>query len=251
MRKIDRTGEVTYNNFGSKIIIKEYRKSCDIDVYFPEYKWTKTQVQYNTFIKGEVKCPYEKTVYGVGYLGEGKHNVSINGKITKYYNIWNGMLKRCYDPKFIEKRPTYTGCKVYPEWHNFQTFGEWLDKNYYEIEGQTMNLDKDILCKGNKIYSPDTCVFVPIRINTLFIKCDKCRGDLPVGVTHHRKKYDVRCCVDGKREYLGYYDTPEEAFQAYKNFKEQYIKKVAEEYKNVIPQKLYEAMLRYEVDIDD
>ena len=251
MEKIDRTGEVSYNNFGSLMRITNYRSGRDIDVYFEEYDYIKEHTQYSKFKNGKIRCPYEKRVFSIGYLGEGRFDASINRKSTKYYSIWNGMLKRCYDPKFIEKRPTYAGCKVYPEWHNFQTFGEWLDKNYYEIEGQTMNLDKDILYKGNKIYSPDTCVFVPSRINTLFIKCDECRGGLTVGVTYHRKKYDARCRVDGKREYLGCYDTPQQAFQAYKNFKEQYIKEVADQYKNVIPQKLYKAMINYKVEIND
>ena len=248
---IDRTGEVSYNNFGSKIVIKEYRNYDDIDVYFPKYNYTKEHAQYDKFKKGKVRCPYEPRVFGVGYLGEGRHMSSINRKHTKHYNLWNSMLQRCYDPKFIEKYPTYTGCKVCPEWHNFQVFSEWVEKNYYEIEGDRMALDKDILCKGNKIYSPKNCIFVPNRINSLFVKCDNSRGDLPIGVSYTNKKYRAYYHTDKATQHLGCYNTPEEAFQAYKTFKENYIKGVAEEYKNVIPQKLYEAMLRYEVDIDD
>lgn len=248
---IDRTGEINYNTFGSKMIIKEYRKAIDIDVYFPEYDYVKEHVGYNHFIKGYIACPYEKTIFNIGYTGEGKYKVTINGKNTKHYNLWNAMLKRCYSSKFTQQHPTYKECEVCPEWHNFQAFAEWVDRNYYEIEGERMALDKDILCKGNKIYSPNTCMFVPQRINTLFIKCDNSRGDLPVGVFRVNKKYNARCNINGKRKHLGYYNTPEEAFEVYKNFKEKEIKKVAEEYKNVIPQKLYNAMVTYQVDIDD
>lgn len=249
----DRIGEEKTNNFGSKIVIKEYRGSLDIDVYFPEYNWTKEHVQYDNFIKGKVKCPYERRFYNKGYLGEGIYKTRMNNKYTKYYSAWFHMLQRCYDPKFIEKHPTYEKCEICTEWHNFQVFSEWLDKNYYKIEGERMNLDKDILCKRNKIYSPDTCVFVPQRINSLFIKSDRTRGNFPVGVSYCKanKRYITYCKMNGKQNFLGYYDTPNEAFQVYKQYKEQYIKEVAEEYKNVIPQKLYEAMLRYEVDIDD
>lgn len=246
----DRTGEINYNTFGSVMVIKEYRGCMDIDVFFPEYNWTKEKVVYDNFINGKVKCPYEKKVCNIGYLGEGRHKASINGKHTKPYNIWREMLKRCYNPKSIEKRPTYKECEVCPEWHNFQVFADWVDRNYYEVDDEPMDLDKDILRKGNKIYSPDTCIFVPNRINTLFIKRDKCRGDLPIGVSCTNKKYRAYFHTD-KLNHLGNYSTPEEAFQVYKQYKEDYIKKVAEEYKSKIPTKLYNAMLNYKVEIDD
>ncbi len=252
MRKIDRTGEEKTNNFGSKMIISNYRNYDDIDIYFPKYNWISKNKKYSDFKKGNIKCVYEPRTYGVGYIGEGKYKVRVNGKSTKYYIIWNDMLRRCYNAKFIEKYPTYRGCEVYSPWHNFQVFSEWADKNYYEIKGEVICLDKDILCKGNKIYSPDTCIFVPNRINTLFIKSDGSRGNYPLGVTYCRnKKYQSYCTVDGKHKYLGYYDTSEEAFQVYKNFKEKYIKEVAEEYKNKIPQKLYDAMINYRMEIND
>ncbi len=253
MKKIDRTGEVSYNNFGSKIIIKEYRKRKDIDVYFEKYNYTKEHVTYDNFKKGNIKCVYEPRVYGVGYIGEGEYKVSKNGKHTKCYMTWLKMLYRSYSPKYIQQHPTYTGCKVHSSWHNFQTFAGWYYDNFYQIEKEQMELDKDILCKGNKTYSPDTCVFVPHRINTLFTKSDNKRGDYPIGVTYNKpsKIYETYCGTNGKRKYLGCYDTPEQAFQVYKQYKEDYIKKVAEEYKNKIPMKLYNALTTYEVEIDD
>lgn len=258
-KKIDRTGETRLNNFGSQMIIVEYRMSKDMNVYFPEYDWTAESVEYGQFKKGNVKCPYEKRVYGHGYLGEGKHKASENSKGTKCYDAWWHMLGRCYNPKYHEKEPTYKGCTVSKEWLNFQNFAEWYYNNYYEIEGQQMALDKDILVKGNKIYSSDTCVFVPQNINMLFVKCDKSRGNLPIGVYYKKRtgKFQAYCSVynfeENKSEkiHLGYYDTPEKAFEVYKQFKEQNIKEVAEYYKGKIPKKLYDAMCGYEVDIDD
>ena len=87
------------------------------------------------------------------------------------------MLRRCYDEKLHKKYPTYIDCKVCEEWLNFQNFAKWYYNNYYEIENEKICLDKDILHKGNKIYSPDNCVFVPNNINVLFVKSDKSRGD--------------------------------------------------------------------------
>ena len=247
----DRTGEINYNKFGSKMIIKEYRGSMDMDVYFPKYDYTKKHVAYKEFNNGNIKCAYEPKVFGVGYIGEGRHNTLINGKRTKCYDVWRRMIERCYSSKYHDREPTYIDCEVHKLWHNFQTFSEWFENNFYQIEGQRMELDKDILCKGNKMYSPDACVFVPQRINSLFIKRDNDRGDYPLGVTRINKKYRAYCHIDKKNKYLGTYTTPEQAFQAYKNFKEQYIKEIAEEYKNVIPQKLYEGMIKYQVEIND
>ena len=177
-RKIDRTGEIGYNNFGSKMIIKEYRNKRDVDVCFPEYDWTSEHAEYKNFKKGGIKCPYEPRTCGVGYLGEGKYKTRENGTNKKEFNIWHHTLRRCYDPKYQEKHPTYKDCKVEDYLLNFQNMHEWIDENYYEIPGEEMCLDKDILCKGNKIYSRDTCIFVPQRINKLFTKSDKARGKI-------------------------------------------------------------------------
>ena len=250
VRKLDRTGEVNYNTYGSKMIIKEYRNKNSIDVYFPKYNWIKYNSAYKEFKNGYIKCPYEKSVYGVGYVGEGKYNIRENNKPTKCYRTWHSMLERCYNSNGSRyNRYGGRGVIVCEEWHNFQNFAKWYEENYYEINEEEMQLDKDILIKSNKIYSSQTCVFVPKRINTLFIKCDKTRGGFPIGVTYNKteRKYVSRCYS----KTLGYYNTPEEAFQCYKQFKESYIKQIADEYKPYIPKKLYEAMYRWEVDIND
>ena len=249
----DKTGEEGINNFGSIIKIKKYRNYKDIDINFPEYNWTAEHREYNDFKKGKVKCPYEKRFYGIGFLGEGNYRISDNGIPNKIYRVWRDMLKRCYVPDFHKKHPTYKNCTVYNEWHNFQNFAEWYEENYYEVGNEKMSLDKDILIKGNKIYSPDTCIFVPQNINLLFVKCDSTRGEYPIGVSYNksRKKFRSRCRVNGKEVVIGYYDTTEEAFLAYKEFKEHYIKQIADEYIDLIPSTLYQAMITYEINYND
>ena len=251
--KIDRTGERNINNFGSKMIISEYRNTRNINVYFEEYNWTAKSVQYGDFKNKKISCPYERRTCGVGYLGEGKYKVSENGKKTKCYKTWHDMLKRCYDEKFHKRELTYKNCKVCDEWLNFQNFAKWYYENYYEIEGERTELDKDILVKGNKIYSPETCVFVSHKINKLFVKRDKTRGEYPIGVCYDKQNnnYVAHCGYKNKSKHLGLYNTPEEAFKVYKQFKENYIKQIADEYKDKIPSKLYNALYEYKVNIND
>lgn len=255
--KIDRVGERNVNNFGSKMVITKYRNAMDIDVYFPEYDYITKNVQYGNFKKGNIKCPYERRYYGIGYLGEGEYEVRENGKLTKVFTTWHSMLQRCYSEKYHGRQPTYIDCKVCKEFHNFQNFAKWYENNYYKVEGERMHLDKDILLKGNKIYSKETCIFVPERINTLFTKCDSSRGKSVIGTSPKNGKYQVECKIfnsetgKSKREYLGIYDMQEKAFEVYKQFKENYIKQLADYYKDLIPQILYDALYNYIVEITD
>ena len=250
---MNRQGEIRINTYGSTMILTKYRSSRDVDVYFPEYNYTARRVYYATFTRGSLRCPYERRTYGIGYLGEGQHETCKDGRNTRVYDTWVRMLQRCYDPVYQAKHPTYRGCQVYSEWHNFQTFADWYEANYYEIPGQVMNLDKDILYKGNKIYSPGTCAFVSQDINKLFTKRDACRNGLPVGVTQAkgRNSYRAQCNINGEKRHLGDFSTEDEAFLVYKQFKEDYIQTVADLYKQYLPFNLYQAMMSYEVEIED
>lgn len=203
--------------------------------------------------KGKVANPNHRTVCGIGFTGEGDYVRSINGVHTQASRMWKGMLFRCYSSKSLRKHKTYSDCTVCEEWHNYQNFAKWHEENYYQIENQEMHLDKDILVKRNKVYSPDTCVFVPEYINSLFTKRQSLRGCLPIGVHYTKRgnKYIAQCNSSGNRIYLGRYDTSEGAFEAYKAFKEEEIKKVANKYKEYIPTKLYDVLYKYEVEITD
>ena len=248
---VNRIGEQALNNQGCIMTIVGYRNAKDIDVQFnDEFNTVLTNRVYDSFKKGTIKNPNYASVYGIGRLGEGSYSKK---KDLKAYEVWRSMIQRCYDAKYQLKQPTYIGCEVCEEWHCFQNFAEWHYDNYYEVPEQTMALDKDALYKGNKTYSPDTCVFIPQCINNLFTKCDKNRGNLPIGVSYHKQhnKYHSKCCRSGHTIDLGYYNTPEEAFESYKQYKEQVIKDMAEEYRNLIPEVLYNAMLNYEVEIND
>lgn len=247
----NRIGETNKNNFGTKMTIIEYNNSQNVKIEF-ENGFTTTS-RYSLFKNGQIKSPYDKTIYNTGYFGEGKYKSSINNKNTKEYNYWRAMMRRCYDEKTKINLPTYKYCTVCEEWHNFQNFAKWFDENYYEIDNEKMCLDKDILIKGNKIYSPETCVFVPEYINNLFTKCNKSRGKYPIGVyySEKRSKFRVGININKKLNCGKYFNTAEEAFKVYKNMKEKEIKRIADEYKDKIPKRVYDAMYKYKVDIND
>jgi hypothetical protein len=246
----NRIGEVNYSNFGDKMIIIDYQNSSNVIVKFDN--GYKTKCKYQQFKNGTIKNPYSKTVYNIGFTGEGIYKTKINGDRTKQYIKWMSMFQRCYDKKLQDKESTYKNCTVCEERHNFQNFAMWFDENYYEIDDETMCLDKDILVKGNKVYSSENCIFVPLPINVLFTKHDKSRGNYPIGVSFVKDKNKYRAsCSYNKQIYLGEYETQEEAFIIYKNYKEKIIKNIADLYKDKIPQKLYDALYKYKVEITD
>jgi hypothetical protein len=192
-----------------------------------------------------MKDLYNKTVYGIGYIGEGNYKITVNKQRTNISNTWKNMLQRCY--KGLKTHPSYIGVTVCNEWHNFQIFANWFQQN--SVEGFV--LDKDILIKGNKIYSPETCAFVPEEINYLFLKCNKKRGVYPIGVSLVHNKFQVTLRKNKKTFNLGRFNTIEEAFQVYKDAKEQHIKEVADKWKDFIDPRVYQAMYNYKVEITD
>lgn len=247
---MSREGEVKCNNQGQLMKIVKYKNAHNIWVEFQdEYKF-KIHTNYSNFKRGNVKNPYYKEVYGIGYVGIGKYS---RQKTPQIYNTWHHMLRRCYDPYWINKHLTYIDCFVCDEWHCFQNFAKWYEENYYEVKNEIIDLDKDILNKGNKIYSPTTCIFSPQRINKLIITNERHRGKLLIGCDERQGKIRVRCLTSEGSKHLGYFslNRPFQAFTVYKNFKENYIKQVADEYKDFIPKKLYDAMYKWEVEIND
>ena len=251
-KKDERLGKHFITNEGYEIVIIEYKDANNVLIQFQDEYKTIIPTTYHCCESGEIRNPYHPNKYG-GYIGVGVYKSKENNKTTKCFQDWSNMIKRGYDEELKNKYPTYKEVIVYEGWHNFQNFAEWWHNNYYEVEGERMCLDKDILIKGNKEYAPDKCIFVPERINTLFVKQSNKRNNLPIGVCYHKRDrvYQASCNTLNGNKYLGSYLTSEQAFLAYKEFKEDYIKQVADEYKGRIPDRLYEAMYTYEVEITD
>ena len=243
-------GTSKYNTQGSKMTIIEYTTSNNIRVKFETgYECT---TNMNSFKNGNVRDLLYPAIYNIGIYGTGPYNCDSCIKGIRCYNTWSGILKRCYKPSKTNET-AYKGCTVDEEWLVFQNFAKWVEANAYTIEGQLICVDKDILIKNNRMYGPDTCLLVPKEINNIFIRAKAHRGDLPIGVHFSKRKNKYEASVNRKRlgEITKYADTPEEAFSFYKEKKEEYIKYIADIYKDQIPQKVYDALYAYEVEITD
>lgn len=247
-KRNNRIGEERITNFNETARIIEYEDSRNATVLLLETGEIIKKVSYQAFQKGSIIGELTPTLYGVGVRGR----LETRESKEYCYRLWTNILTRCYNDKYKESRPTYKDVSICEEWKYYQNFKKWFYENYYEVEGERTELDKDILKKGNKIYSPNYCVFVPQKINGLFTKRDSRRGELPIGVSKHSscKGYVSTVSIKGKNCSRCFH-TIEEAFEDYKARKELEIKRIAEEYRELIPIKLYEAMYRYEVNIDD
>lgn len=248
---IDRIGEKYISSDGYNAEIIEYFGWDNCTIQFDDGSIFKNK-NYASIKNGKFKNPFTPSVCGVGFLGVGSNNCQANNEIIEIHETWSGILKRCYDKKFLVKYPTYIGCSVDEKWYNYRNFAKWFNENWKPYMDSSWNLDKDILARGNKIYSPETCCFVPQEINKLFTKRQNNRGEYPIGVSKLGNRFVSQCESDKKASrHLGVFDTPEEAFQAYKTAKEAHIKEVADKWKDKIIEECYNAMYNYKVEITD
>lgn len=238
----ERIGEINYNNAGLRMEIIEYNSTSNITIRL-DNGYTRKASYYN-FKKGTIKTPYDRNSRG-GYLGEGIYSYT---KHREAYGCWYSLLNRCFAEDCSEH---YEKCLVWKDWLNFQNFAEWYEQHKYNFYGETLELDKDLKCKGNTLYSPRTCLLLPHELNCIILNCKKGRGCLPIGVTYSHGKYGAQIHKDGRKIMLGRYDTVEEAFYVYKEAKENYIKEIANRYKDVIPLEVYNALCEWKIEITD
>ena len=237
-------------NSGDFKILK-YNNSKNVEIQFLKTGYCKV-AEMKEVRSGSIKDPHVSSVHGVGILGT-KYPSSISGRNTKEYNLWKRMLERCYSDVYKKKYPTYEGCEVSDKFKSYTYFYEWCNKQIgFDNEG--WQLDKDLLVKGNKVYSENTCVLLPQEINKVLTKREASRGEHLIGVSWSdtSKSFIARVRKNkGKQERLGCFNTEIEAFNAYKTAKEAFIKEQAEKWKSQIDIRAYEALMKYEVNIND
>ena len=242
-------GEVYENKVGLKFVVIEYNGCNDVKVKFVDSSYTTFSTTGN-IRSGSVKDKMSPSVYGVGVVGV--NSISTNQKPHQEYVFWNSMLQRCYDLSYQLKRPTYIGCTSSNNFKYYPYFKDWCNKQV-GFGNKGWCLDKDILVKGNKLYSEDTCCFVPREINSLFALSGNTRGLNPIGVQFNLEEgnYSARVSRDGKHCHIGTYETKEDAFLWYKEAKELHIKSVAKRWFGKIDQNVFNALMTYEVGILD
>lgn len=232
------TNDEFFTNEGYKIKIIEYLKNSDYVVQFEDGGIV--TAHGSSIKKGGVKNPNHFSVYGKGFIGYGKYETSYMKEPTIVYIYWKSMLSRCYSSTCLKTQRLYRDCSVVVEWHNFQNFAAWFEENYNPETMQGWHLDKDILIKGNKIYSPETCCFVPREINNLY-RVAKSNSTLPIGVRENRSKFIATL----NRNYLGTFDNAQLASCCYENAKQACVKELAEKWKFFISKEVYKSMHNY------
>lgn len=242
-------GDVFNTNEGGQCVVIEYRGCYDILIEHVDSHKHRAIVTTSQLRDGRIKNPYRPRIYGVGYIGVGNAVASENGKDTRPYATWSRMLERCYCPKKQSTNPSYIGCYVAPEWHNFQNFYSWYMSQ--EFCGSGYQLDKDILKRGNKVYCKEFCRLVPESINKVLGNNEAKRGDLPMGMQYRSGGYTVKLSCYGKIRYIGRFKDVDSAFRAYKLARESYIKELAEKNRGLMCEDIYNALINYEVRIDD
>ena len=247
----DCVGKVCKSKSSGDFKIVKYNDTANVEIQFVNTGY-ETAATLDNIKKGYVKDPYVPSVYGVGILGA-KYPPTISGRNTKEYDLWKSMLRRCYSDDFKNKHPTYEGCEVSENFKYYEHFYEWCHKQVgFGVEG--FELDKDLLTKGNKVYSEDSCIFIPVDVNLVLTKRTASRGEYLIGVicSNTNKAFVARVSRNkGKQEHLGSFKTEIEAFNAYKDAKEVFIKEQANKWKSQIDIRAYNALMNYKVEITD
>ena len=247
----DCVGKVFKSKYSGDFKVLKYNDRANVEIQFLKTGFEMV-ARLNHIRNGKVKDPYSPSVCGVGIIGN-KYPSTINGVHTKEYALWADMLRRCYSTTFKKKYPTYEGCEASENFKHYEYFHEWCNKQV-GFSNKDWHLDKDLLIKGNKVYSENTSVFIPSEINSLLIKREASRGEHLIGVYWSKTANAFVAMVrknKRKSEWLGSFKTEIEAFNTYRQAKESFVKEQAEKWKSQIDPRAYNALMNYEVSIND
>ena len=244
-------GRVFKTNKCGDIVVINYFNASNVIVQFLN-TGARTKTCTGDILNGYVKDVFAPNIFNKGYLG--CHDANVTRKNPpESYTVWLDMIRRCCCETYKQKKPHYMSSVVDARFESYFNYRSWCEKqvgfSLKDEKGRPFALDKDILVKGNKMYSEDTCCFVPAEINGTFVKKGKSRGEYPIGVSFHKARGMLRATLNNK--HLGHFNTPEEAFQVYKVAKEAYIKEVANKWKDQIDIRVYEALMDWSIEITD
>lgn len=245
MSELVKVGE-TYPNGKGTITVLEYVKAIEILVRHNDEYGHEMWTQADRIRKGNVRNPFDKHEIGTIFTGYGYcHKLDKNLR-NDIYSVWKGVAQRTLTDNIRGKgRNSYLDVTLCSEWYNFQNFCKFVVENGYYRRGY--HLDKDLLVRGNKIYKAENCCFLPQVLNGVISIVYETDNGLLVGVNIKNSCYEAAISYRGKRKRLGKYDTPEEASTAYVLAKEAYVKELAQEWKDRIEPRAYQALMDWTV----
>jgi hypothetical protein len=229
---IDRTGEININRFGTLMKIIKYNTAQDVIIEFQDEHRIQKSIYYNDFLTGKAKNPYDKSIYGEGFLGENAPTEQNNNKI-KEYSIWTDILRRCYSDKYKYTFIAYKNCTVSEEWKNYSNFYKWYKENLYKCTDE-LEVDKDILSIGKKIYSKETCLLIPREINR-FCEASK-MGGCYLTINN---RWSARLHHKSEHIHIGNFKTFEEAEIEFLKRKNKIYQELVEKYREELPSGVY------------
>lgn len=234
-------GQVYNSNHYGSIEVVELLTKTHSKVRFTNTGSIKT-FRNDAIRNGQIRDMFSPKTYGVGYIGEGRYAASKKGEHSKHYHCWSGMLERCYSDKFHSSINYKGKVTVWESWLNYQVFCEWYEGNY--IKG--WHLDKDI--SKSSLYSPESCHFLPRELNTFFTTRRHFRGEYPIGVLYKCGSYEATISggTKGSHIYLGVFDTPEKAFNKYRDAKKAALNSLICKYEDLLPKRTKEVLENYE-----
>lgn len=185
--------------------------------------------------------------FGINDIPELTFYKTKDGKteLTQAYKTWAGMIDRCYRPGHEVKFKAYADCSVCEKWKYFSNFNQNI---FIYIEG--FDIDKDILIKGNKVYSPEACCFVPRVINLIFAKNKTRKSNLTRGVKYRKygNRYSAEISINGKTKLIGYFKDINSAAKAYNQTRKEYISEIVDKYKDALKPKVFQALKKLILD---
>lgn len=234
------------SNKGDWCTVLEYINAHKVVIKFDGYEHYEKTVSAKALKEGSFRNNYRPTTQGLGYMGDGIYSWNGDEDVQKAYQVFTGMFSRCYDPYTQSKQPAYIGCSVDARWYDFQVFAKFYVESPFCSLGY--HLDKDLLIRGNRVYSPEACTLLPPEVNSALSSTPESASGLPLGVNKIDNGYVARLNKMGQnREYLGYYKTAEEAHKVYVKAKEDYIHSLAEKWHGKIEERAYQALMNWTV----
>lgn len=246
MSDLVKVGEV-YPTRSGTLTVLEYVRAVEVLIRHNDEHGHEMWTQADRIRKGGVRNPFEKRKDGLSFTGYGYCHTLPEEVRADIYKRWNSLVRRTLCPTFYvpNRRNSYEDVTLCEEWHNFQNFCRFCAENkYYHRD---FHLDKDLLVRGNKIYSPEACCFLPQYLNGVISINYETGNGLPVGVNKKGSKYEAAISYKGSRKRIGVYSTTEEASVAYVKAKEAYVKELALEWKDKIDPRAFEALMNWTV----